>query len=308
MQIFLLYAATVAIWGSSWLVIKFQLGVVPPDLSIAYRFALSAVMLWIFCLLSGRSLRFGWRAHAFMAAQGLTLFCLNYNLFYWAEVFLPSGLVAIAFSTITVLNIINTGLFFRQRASGRVMLAAVFGLSGLTAVFWPEIAGFDASGKAALGLALSLIATYSASLGNMVSLKLKAQAVPVIEGNTIGMSYGALFSLAFAMLRGVPLVYDTRPSYTIALIALAFFATVVGFTCYLTLVRRIGADRAAYSSVLFPVVALSLSTFFENYHWTPAAILGVGLVLFGNVLVLAQRRDARQKAESSTTVSKAPAS
>lgn len=292
MPVGLLYALIVAIWGSSWIGIEFQLGVVAPELSIAYRFVLAAVLLLGFCAATGRSLRFSRRDHVFMAAQGVTLFSINYVLFYVAAGYLTSGLMAVAFSTIVVMNIGNGALLFGHRAEPLVALAALAGIAGLGLVFWPEIAGFELSRAAAIGLGLSLVATYSASLGNMVTVRHKLARVPVIQGNAIGMAYGALCSIGIAAVRGAPPAFDWSWPYVGSLVYLALFASVIGFGSYLTLVQRIGADRAAYATVLFPLVALSLSTLFEGYRWTAPAAAGVVLVLLGNLLVLWRRRPA----------------
>lgn len=294
MPVTLLYAIVVAIWGSSWLGIRFQLGVVAPELSIAYRFLLSAAILVAFCLATRRSLRFARRDHLFFAAQGLTLFSLNYLLFYWATGHVTSGLVAVVFSTITVMNIVNGALFFGTPVDARVALAAGGGIVGLALVYWPEVSGVELSAAALTGLGLSLVATYSASLGNMVSVRHKALAIPVIEANAIGMSYGAAFALLFALARGTPPAFDLGWGYVLSLGYLALFASVIGFGAYLTLLQRIGADRAAYSSVLFPLVALGLSTVVEGYRWTPLAAIGVALVLVGNLVVLRRPKPARR--------------
>ena len=286
MPVWALYLLVVAIWGSSWYGIEQQLGVVAPQVSLAYRFLLSAAILIAFCILTRRSLRFPARAYGIMAVQGFCLFCANYILFYFAGMHLVSGLLAVCFSTMSVMNIINLALFFRQRIDRRALLAAMIGLVGLCLVFYPELRQSGLGTDPAWGLGLSLLATYLASLGNMVSVRLKALSIPVVESNTIGMSFGALFCIAFAILAGASFTYDPRTAYTVSLIGLALFATVIGFGCYLTMVQRIGAARAAYSSVVFPVVALSLSTLLEGYAWSPLAGLGFALVLSGNLLVL----------------------
>lgn len=284
-----LYGLTVAIWGTTWYAITLQTGVVPVELSIAYRFLLASLILIVFCLATRRRLSFGLRDHLFMAGQGIFLFSLNYVLFYRASLDMPSGLVAVCFSTILLMNIANGAIFFRTSVEARVFLGAICGLGGLILIFWPEVVGFGLHSKAVTGLLLSLVATYSASLGNMVSVRHKRANIPVVESNTIGMAYGALCSLAIAFVLRVPFVYDPRPIFSIALVYLAVIASIVGFSCYLTLIHRIGADRAAYATVLFPVVALGLSTFLEGYQWTPLAGAGVALVLLGNVLVLIRR-------------------
>lgn len=290
MPVWALYALVVAIWGSSWYGIEQQIGVVAPQVSLAYRFALSAAILIGYCFLTRRRLRFPLPAWGLMAAQGLFLFCGNYILFYFASEHLVSGLMAVCFSTISLMNIVNLSLLFRQKVDRRALLAALVGLSGLGLVFYPELTAGDLGVAPGLGLGLSLLATYLASLGNMVSVQLKALEIPVIESNTIGMSFGALFCVAAALAAGAPFIYDFRPEYSISLVGLALFATVIGFGCYLSLVQRIGAARAAYATVMFPVVALTLSTWLEDYHWSPLAVAGVALVLGGNLLVLTRRR------------------
>ncbi len=284
-----LYLVTVLIWGTSWYAMELQL-VLPGELAIAYRFLLAAAMLVGYCLVTGRSLRFTRRDHLFMALQGFFLFSLNYILFYWAAAYLVSGLLAVLFSTITVMNIANGALLFRRRVEPKVALAALLGLIGIGLVFWPELAKVELSRAAAVGLVMSLVATYAASLGNMVTVRHSRALIPVVQANAIGMSYGALFTLVIVVARGVPFEFVWSASFLGSLFYLALFASVFGFGAYLTLVERIGADRAAYSGVLFPIVALGMSTFLEDYRWTAPAVIGVALVLAGNLLVLARRR------------------
>ena len=292
MPVWFLYAVTVAIWGSSWYGIEEQLGVVAPTVSIAYRFILAGAMLFLYCAVTRRSLRFSPRQHLWMALQGLCLFCGNYILFYFAGAHLVSGLLAVCFSTMSMMNVVNVSLFLRQPFDRNAALAALVGLVGLVLVFYPEFTAQGARADALLGFGLSMAATFLASLGNILSLKLKALAIPVVQSNTIGMSYGGLFCVLFSVAMGLPFNYDLRPGYTISLIGLALFASVIGFGAYLTLVQRIGAGRAGYTSVMFPVVALTLSTLLEGYHWGPLAVLGVALVLSGNVILLLRRRAA----------------
>lgn len=294
----LLYALTVLIWGSSWYAMEMQL-VLPGDLAVTYRYILAAAILVGFCLATRRRLRFSSRDHLYMAIQGVTLFGVNYLLFYWAAHYLVSGLLAVCFSTIVVMNILNIALFFRQRVDRLVAGAAALGLVGIGLVFWPEVGRIDLSVNAAIGLGLSIVATYAASLGNMVTLRHKAAGIPVIEANAMGMSYGAAFCLAVVLIQGREFTFNWTAGYLGSLVYLALFASVIGFGCYLTLVQRIGADRAAYVTVLFPVVALGMSTWLEGYSWTTMAAAGVALVLLGNLLVL-RRRAPRSAATDST--------
>jgi drug/metabolite transporter (DMT)-like permease len=285
MPTWLLYTITVIVWGLSWHVMLYQVGVAL-ELSIAYRFAIAAAIMVAFCLATRRKLIFRARDYGLMTLLGLFLFCTNYILFYYAAAYMTTGLLAVVFSMITVLNMVNGAILFRQKIEGRVAIAAAFGLVGLALTFWSDIVKHEVNHGILIGLGLSLLGTLSASLGNMASIGLGKRGVGVVESNTISMTIGAAASFAFAMLQGASLAYNPAPSYTLSLLFLALFASVIGFGAFLTLARRIGAARAAYSSVLFPILALALSAVFEDYRPQPEAILGVALILIGNVFAL----------------------
>ena len=281
-----LYSLTVLIWGSSWLAIHFQIGVVPPEIAIVYRFVLASTLLVIWCLVRGISLRIASRHHPYLALLGFSLFSLNYLLFYYAAFDLATGLLAVIFSTMTVMNIFNSALFLKHRIQKKTIVAVIFGLTGMGLVFWPEIAASRSQAAGAIGM--SLIATYLASIGNIVSARNQKHGIAVASANAIGMAYGALFLFVFSLLSGTTFVIDTDISFIGSLLFLALFASAIAFGCYLTLVGRIGPENAAYATVLFPIVALALSTWFESYAWQGRTLVGVSLVLMGNVVVLAR--------------------
>ncbi|MHA1598761.1 MAG: DMT family transporter [Alphaproteobacteria bacterium] len=281
-----MYASTVLIWGSTWLVIKFQLGVVAPELSVGYRFALAAVLLLIYCVVRGRRMRFGTRDHVGMAMQGLFLFSANYFVFYLATSHLTTGLIAVVFSSIVVANIILGRIFLGSPIRPRVAVGAGLGIVGLAVIFWPEVRSFDLAQGGTLGLALSLLGTVLASIGNITSVANQMRGLPVLQANAYGMTYGALFMILLAFFNGSPFTFEWTPQYISSLLYLSVFGSIVAFGCYLTLLGRIGADKGAYATVLFPVIALTLSTLFEDYQWSAAAAIGMVLVLVGNVLVL----------------------
>lgn len=281
-----LYIATVLIWGSTWLAIKYQLGVVAVEVSISYRFALASVGLLLFCVLTKKSLRFNVRTHVWMAALGLCLFCCNYLFMYIATGHITTGLVSVGFCSMVVMNIILSRIFFGTDISLRVIAGATLGMIGIFMVFWPEVENFDLSDTGAYGLILVLVGTFFASIGNMVSSRNQKSGIPVMQANAWGMAYGALFMAVFAAIRGQEFTFDPSFDYIWSLAYLAIFGSVIAFGCYLTLLGNIGPEKAVYSIVLFPLVALSLSTVFEGYHWPVEAVVGVPLVLWGNILVL----------------------
>lgn len=280
-----LYLVTILTWGTSWFAIKFQLGVVAPEVSLVYRFGLAAFILLTFCLISRRSLAFCRRDHVFTLLQGACLFSGNYLIFYHATALLTSGLVAVVFSSVMFMNMFNGAVFLRRRVEPVVLLGAILGLCGIALLFWPEITNAGTGSEIVRGLLLCVIATYLASLGNIISARNQQQGLPVLETNALGMGYGTLLMIMFALAVGAEFNFDTRLGYSISLVYLAVFASVLAFGAYLTLIGRIGADRAAYATVLFPIVALLISSVFENFQWTPLALAGVVLVLAGNVLI-----------------------
>ena len=281
-----LYLTSVLIWGSTWFAIKFQLGVVAAEVSLVYRFGIAAAILLLYCLASRRRLRFSAGQHGFIALQGLFLFSSNYLVFYWATGLLTSGIVALMFSTVILMNIVNGALFLRSRVRPRVIVGAIFGIAGIAAIFWSEISGVGDNADTWRGLWMCLLATWFASLGNIISARNQRDAMPVIETNAWGMAYGSLIMTIYALFSGVPFNYDPTLAYSASLLYLSVFGSILAFGSYLTLVGRIGADKAAYAAVLFPVIALGLSTVFEDYQWTLRALFGFLLVLLGNYIVL----------------------
>ncbi len=285
------YLLAVLIWGSTWFAIRFQLGVVDESVSLVYRFGLAAVLLVTWCFCRGISLRFSLRQHVAMAAQGACLFSINYLLFYWCTGVITSGLVAVIFSTVIVMNIFNNAVFLKRPIQPLVLLAALIGLVGIVMVFWDEISSVQGARQDDVlgGLAIGLVATYFASLGNILSARNQREGLPVIQTNAIGMAYGAFLMTLYSLANGTPFNMDWSMPYLVSLLYLSVFGSIIAFGAYLTLVGRIGADRAAYATVLFPIVALVISSVFEGFQWTTLSLSGVALVLVGNVLVVGRK-------------------
>ena len=282
----LLYVVTVLIWGSSWLAIKYQLGSVDPMVSVAYRFLLASAISWLYCRFSGRLMRYSLRDHGFMFLQGASLFALNYWLFYLSELTLTSGLAAVIFSTIVVMNMMNGVLFLKNRLELRVVLGAGIGLFGIIVVFWSEVTDFESGSENLFAVSLAVLATLLASLGNIASARNQRKGIPVVQANTFGMTYGALLMLVLSWVTGREFTFEVTLPYVSSLVFLSVFASIVAFWTYLTLLGRVGVERAAYATLFFPLVALGFSTVFEDYQWTASAGIGILLILAGNLLIL----------------------
>src|SRR6201988_2291140 len=290
MKTVLLYAVVVLIWGSTWFAIKLQLGAVPSQVSVAYRFALAALLLFAWCWVRRLRMKFTLRAHLWLILQGVTVFSTNYALFYEAEKHLVSGSVAIIFALLAAFNILNNWIFFRVKPTSQVIVGALLGLFGIALTFWHELLNLGSTSDNLLGIVLSVAATLVASLGNMVFVRLRKDKIPIVQGNAFGMFHGTIILFAYACVTGGKFSFDFSPGYIFSLFYLALFGSVIAFGCYLTLVGRIGADRAAYSSILFPIVALAISAAFEGYHLNLLSGLGIVFVLGGNGLVLTRKQ------------------
>lgn len=282
----LLYVITVLIWGSTWLAIEFQLGIVEPEISIVYRYAGASLLLFAWAKIRGLNLRFDLRAHTWFVVLGLFLFCLNYILAYRAQIYITSAMCAIAFSTIVWMNILLARLFFGIRPGWRVLLGATIGIVGIFVLFAPRVATVSLTDSVLYGSMLAVLGAFAASFGNMASQKAQSLKLPVIQSNAWGMFYGACLTAVAALVEGRPFAFEFTAGYVISLAYLTVFGSIIAFGAYLTLLGRIGAHRSGYALVMFPVVALILSILFEGLELDVYIVVGTILVLAGNVFVL----------------------
>lgn len=285
MNTIFLFVATVLIWGTTWIGISAQIGEVPLIQSIFLRFALAGIVMLAGLAAIGRMrLPHRWR---FVLVQALCLFSFNFVAIYNASALIPSGLVSVVFSLASIFNAINARLLFGDRITARVVLAGVIGATGLFLLFQAELSGADAT-RTLQGIGWAGLGTMIFSLGNMASRKNSQMGISPVVANSWGMGIGALVLLGVIGLTGAPMVMPTGLTYWTALVYLSVIGSVIGFTTYLMLVARIGSARAGYATVIFPVVALLISTLFEGFRWTPGAVAGLGLVLLGNVVMFSR--------------------
>ncbi len=285
-----LYLVTVLVWGCSWIALKWQLGVVAPEISVFWRFASAACLMVLWLIIRRAPWRFGLAIHLRFAAMGACLFCLNFLFFYVGGTQLASGLLSVVFSMAAVINLLMAALFLGSKLTARSLLAASMGVLGIACLFWPEIVGAELNWPALKALLLCLLGTTIFCIGNMVSTGLRTREVPLVSSVTWGMIYGATFLAIIGLVRGQDFIVEETARYLLSLAYLAIFASIVAFACYLTLLGRIGAGRAGYATVLFPIVAMAISSVLEGYTWTWIAALGVVLALSGNLLILTGAR------------------
>ncbi len=281
-----LYTVVVLIWGSSWIMVKDQIGVVPAEISVAYRVGIAAAIMFGWALFKKLPLRFSLKNHFFMALQGGLIFSTNFFLFYLAAAHLTTGLIAIIFSTASAMTILLNALIYLRKPSMSIFLGSVLGVAGIGIIFHYQLAESSFQSGAGLGLLLSLAGTFCFSLGSIVSTRNRMAGLPISGNMGWSMLYGVVLLCIFAIFRDKHFTFDFSLSYIYSLAYLAIVASVIAFAAYFALLSRISTEQAAYTTVLFPVVALTLSTFFEGYHWTISTVLGVMLTIAGNTLVL----------------------
>jgi len=285
-RILLPFLLITLIWSSTWIVIKGQLGVVPPLWSVTYRFIIAGLAMLAIARLAGLSIPFG-RAHLLAASLGLLQFVLNYNLVYASELYITSGLAAVVFALLVIPNAGLAWLCFGEKVSGRFMLGSAVAMAGVGLLFAQEIRASPTPTAATLtGLGLVLLAVLAASASNVMQLAEGMKSRPVVPMLGWAMLYGALLDALFALAMSGPPVFDPRPSYWVGLVYLAILASALPFWLYYRIIRAIGAAKAAYSSVLIPIIAMAISTLFEGYVWSALAIAGGLLAIAGLLIAL----------------------
>lgn len=280
-----------AIWGSTWIIIRDQLGApgqgVPPAWSVSYRFFIASLAMFAYARATRAPLRLT-RAHAaFAGAVGVLQFVMNFNFVYAAEGYITSGLVAVVFALLIVPNTLLGRIFLGHAISRGFMAGSAIAIAGVVLLFVHELRVDDGGpGSALVGIGLTGIAVVSASAANVLQATRRAGEIHVATLLAWAMLTGAGLNAIFAGVTTGPPTFDPRPGYVAGLLYLALAASALAFTLYYRIIRTIGPARAAYSSVLVPIIAMSLSTVFEGYRWTPLAAAGGVLVLGGLVVAL----------------------
>lgn len=282
------------IWGSTWLVIRDQIAVVPPSWSISYRFLIAGIAMAIYARVKRESLVLDARGYAFAAVIGTALFAFNFNFVYRAEHYVTSGLVAVVFALLLVPNAVFGRIFLGQKLGRQLMLGCAVAMAGVALLFVNE-ARVDPHGSqsATIGIALTLGGVLAASIANVMQGSAFAKRYPMAPMLAIAMLIGATLDATFAWITTGPPVFELRLGYIAGILYLGIFASALAFPLYFNVIRAIGPAKAAYSGVIVPVIAMILSTIFEHYHWSTLAVAGAVLAGAGLVIALSARRPTR---------------
>jgi len=288
------FALVTLIWGSTWIVIRDQLGVVPPTWSVTYRFLVAGVAMTLYAAWRGESFRLDRTGWLLAGATGVLQFCLNFNFVYRAENYVTSGLVAVAFATLLVPNALMGRLFLGQRLGRQLLAGSAVAMAGVALLFLREVR-LDpaATARTLTGLGFTAAAILSASCANVIQASPAARRYPVAPSLAVAMLVGAALDAVLAFTLSGPPVVEWRAGYWAGILYLGLFASAAAFTLYFGILRVIGPAKAAYSSVIVPVIAMALSTVFEGYRWSGLAIAGAALTGVGLVTALSARRPNR---------------
>lgn len=285
------FIVATVIWGSTWFVIRDQLGVVPPTWSVAYRFLIGGAAMFIWAVMTRAPLKIGRQGHIFAALFGFAQFVLNFNFIYRAEAHIASGLVAVVFALLIVPNAILGRIFLKSPLSGRFLVGSGVALVGVALLIVQEVRGDGASVDATLlGTTLTLLGLMSASVANIMQGTERARALPMASVLAWGMLWGGLMNVGLALATVGGPVFEPRPAYWLGVVYLGVFASAIAFTCYFGVIRAIGPARAAYSGVLTPILAMLISTLFEDYRWTALAAAGGVVAMVGLLIALSARK------------------
>ena len=254
-------------------------------MAVAYRFFAAGLILTAIALFRGRLWELFRKNGKLLSLEALLIFSVNYILFYYATGYISSGIVAVIFSTLPLMIQLNQVVFQGEKLSRNLLFGNVMGLTGISLLFASEFLHVSSVSQAAMGVGLALAATYIAAWGNILAKKIYALGVPILESNAIAMLLGSLMTFAFVFSQGYELRAPPEPTFWYALGYLTIFGTILAFGAYFALLRQIGPERAAYITVLFPIVALIVSSYMEGFHWSIYAFVGLGLTIGGNVLV-----------------------
>jgi len=288
-----LFAICVLTWATTWHAVTYQVTPVAPEVGVAVRFFIAGALVLTLCRLRGLSLRFGWRAHGLLVLQGTFLYGVSYIGVYYAERYIPSGLVAVGYSASPLLTGLGASVVFGVTVGRRFVAGGLLGIAGVALIFWPEFGKASTGTQVALGAAFTIVSVALSAIGSVAASRNASRGVPLWPALGFGMAYGAIACAAIAWMRDASFALPASPAWWISLTYLALAGSVLTFACFLTLQDRIGPGPTGSVGVMTPLLALIVSVAFEGYRPDAYAAIGAAFAVCGNALMLRRRAATR---------------
>jgi drug/metabolite transporter (DMT)-like permease len=293
-KVFVPFMLVSLIWGSTWLVIRDQISVVPPSWSVTYRFIVAATGMFILTLAMKNPLRLNKAGHIIAMIIGCVQFAVNFNFVYAAEHHVTSGLVAVLFALLIIPNALLGKIWLGRPLTKTFIIGAGVACIGVGMLVLREYRLSPTSaGEVLIGTALTIAAVICASIANVLQATERMKGYSITTILAWSMLYGAAGNAIWSLITAGAPSFDSRPEYIGGVIYLGIIGSVVTFPLYFKLIREIGPGKAAYTSVFIPVVAMLLSTIFEGYQWTGLAAGGALLALAGLLISMQAARPER---------------
>jgi len=294
----ILFLGALFFWSGTWSIIGLtQVNIdLDPTISVFIRFILSGMIILIYVALTKRKLSFSIKDHLYFFVLGIFLYSGNYIFFYHSNVYLPSNIPATVFCLLTIFNILGEKIMFKKPITTFTLLGALLGISGIAIIFYKDFMNFNLNSGTTLGLTFALLATLSASLGNMIAIYNKRNfSIPLLQNVAFAMIYGALIALFIALFKDekfyIPI---SNLSYMLGLGYLIFFGSIVAFLCYIKFIENTSASTGGYIGVIMPILALIISMIFEDVKPDIYFLSGLVVVIIGLLLILRQESAIKQ--------------
>lgn len=270
-------------WSFSWFAMTLQVAsIVPLELSVFYRFASTAVLMFVLCVITKQRTTLGSKEWRFIIVIGLCNFCLNFLIGYFTVRYIPSGVIATIFSLSIITSEIIAALIDKRKIEKKVIISSVIGFLGLAFFILPSI-HFGANSnilKIATGLFLALLMMTIYSFGNvLVAKNRKINATPLYTLIAYSATVGSIFLLLFNLILGNKFIFDFSLSYVLSFSYLVLIASVLAFICLFYMIQNVGSTKANYTALIYPAIALTTSAYFEGFEMSFFSAIGFMMIV-----------------------------
>ena len=261
-----------------------------PTISVFIRFIIAGLIILIFVALTKRKLIFSIKDHLYFFVLGIFLYSGNYIFFYNSNVYLPSNIPATVFCLLTIFNILGERYIFNKPITTLTLFGATLGITGIAIIFFKDFLSFNLNSGTTLGLLFALLATLSASIGNLIAIYNKRNFnIPLLQNVAFAMIYGALVALIVSFIKGAEFYIPLKNlNYLLGQAYLIIFGSIISFLCYIRFIEKESATKGGYIGVIMPILALIIAMIFEDVKPDIYFLIGLPLALFGLILILKQ--------------------